>query len=115
MAETVTAASDIPAPGITAGVRVIFVGDQDHLAGSAGQAAGVWLRGAGQIWSSDRLACWQRSVAMALAPAAVQCMPDSLRRCPMTALQPDSTAPEPASRPRERNHLQRMRGALFSK
>ena len=44
-----------------------FVGDQDRLAGSAGQAALVWLRDALQIWSSGRLACWQRSVAMASA------------------------------------------------
>jgi hypothetical protein len=28
------------------GVRVNFVGNQVRLAGSAGQAAGVWLRGA---------------------------------------------------------------------
>jgi len=39
----------------------------------------------------------------ALAPATVQYMPESLRRWPMTALQPDSTAPEPTNRPRERN------------
>src|SRR5207244_1947053 len=74
--------------GAAAGVRVNFVGNQDRLGGSAGQAAEVWLRAAYQIWSSGRLACSQRSVAMALAPATVQCMPDSLRRCPMTALQP---------------------------
>jgi hypothetical protein len=43
MAETVTAASDIPAPGITAGVRDNFVGEQDRLAGVAGQAGIVWL------------------------------------------------------------------------
>src|SRR6266704_5712535 len=82
-----------------------FVGEQDRLAGSAGQAAGVWLRGAYQIRSSGRLACWQRSVAMASAPTTVQRMPDSLRRCPMTALHPASTAPEPTNRPRERNQL----------
>ena len=84
-------------------VRVRFVGDQDRLAGRAGQAAGVWLGAGFQIWSSGLLACWQRRVVMALAPATVQCMPDSLRRWPMTALQPDSTAPEPTNRPRERN------------
>jgi len=52
---------------------------------------------------------------MALAPATVRCMPDNVRRWPMTALHPDSTTPEPANRPRERNHLQRMRGAWCSK
>src|SRR5579864_5552467 len=93
------------------GVQANFVGEQDRLAGLAGQAAGVWLRAGFQIWSSGLLACWQRSVVMAVAPATVQCMPDSLRRWPMTALQPDSTAPEPTNRPRERNHLWRIRGA----
>ena len=44
------------------------VGDQDCLAGWAGQAAGVWLRDAGQIWSPGRLACGQRRAAMASAP-----------------------------------------------
>ena len=70
-------------------VHANFVGDQDRLAGSAGQAAGVWLRAGFQIWSSGLLACWQRSVVIALAPATVQCMPDCLRRWPTTALQPD--------------------------
>src|SRR6266508_107196 len=97
------------------GVCANLVGDQDRLAGAAGQAAGVWLRGACQIWSSGRLARWQRSVAMASAPATVQRMPESLRRCPMTDLHPASTAPDPTNRPRERNHLYRMRGALFWK
>ena len=36
-----------------------------------------------QIRSSGRLACWQRSVVMALPPATVRCMPDSLRRWPV--------------------------------
>src|SRR5689334_11019824 len=65
-------------------VHANFVGEQDRLWGPAGQAAGVWLRGARQIWSSGLLASWQRSVVMASAPAVVQCMPDNLRRCPMT-------------------------------
>ncbi len=34
---------------------------------------------------------------MASAPVMVQRMPDILRRWPMTALQPDSTTPEPAN------------------
>ena len=42
---------------------------------------------------------------MASAPGRAQRMPDILRRCPMTALQPDSTTPEPTNRPRERNQL----------
>jgi len=42
---------------VVAWVHVNFVGDQDRLAGPAGQAASVWLRFADQIWSSGRLAC----------------------------------------------------------
>ena len=38
-------------------VHVILVGDQDRFAGSAAQAAGVWLRARIQIWSSGLLAC----------------------------------------------------------
>jgi alpha-galactosidase len=38
-------------------VHVLFVGDQDRFAGSAAQAAGVWLRAGSQIWSSGLLAC----------------------------------------------------------
>jgi hypothetical protein len=37
-------------------------------------------------------------------------MPDNLRAVVRIALQPASTAPEPANKPRERNHLQRVRG-----
>jgi hypothetical protein len=47
-------------------VHANFVGEQDRLAGLAGQAAGVWLRAGFQIWSSGLLACWQRSVVMAV-------------------------------------------------
>ena len=90
--------------GVTGlGVRANFVGDQDRLAGSAGQAALAWLRFECQIWSSGRLACSQRSAEMASAPATVHLMPDDFRRWPMTALQPASTTPEPVNRPRERN------------
>src|SRR5712664_3036516 len=85
------------------GVRASFVGDQDRFAGSAGHAAGVWLRAGYQTRSSGRLACWQRSVVMASAPATVQRMPDCLRRRPITDLQLASTTPEPTNRPRDRN------------
>ena len=96
-------------------VHDIFVGNQDHLQVLTGQAAPVWLCGAPQAASHWLLASRQRRAVMASAPAMVHLMPDIFRRCPMTALQPASTAPEPTDRPRERNHLQRMRGALFSK
>lgn len=38
--------ADISGTVVVLGVRVNFVGNQDRLAGSAGQAADVWLRGA---------------------------------------------------------------------
>src|SRR5512135_3172317 len=102
-AEILASGYDCGPAGGPGGVCVIFVGKQDRLSCSAGQAAPVWLRRAFQIWSSGLLACWQRRVVMALAPATVQCMPESLSRWPMTALQPASASPEPVSRPRERN------------
>jgi hypothetical protein len=36
---------------------------------------------------------------MPVAPGMDQCMPDNFGRCPMTALHPASTAPEPTSMP----------------
>lgn len=41
-------------------VRVIFVGEQDRLAGRAGRAAGIWLCGGCQMRSSGWLARRQR-------------------------------------------------------
>ena len=58
-----------------------------------GQAAPDRLRGCCQISSQRPLACWQRRVRMPVAPGWVQCMPDSLRRCPMIALHPASMGP----------------------
>lgn len=93
-------------------VRVSFVGDwpvtcrwQCPGLRGPGQVVPVWLRGRCQIWLSGMLACSQRRAVMASAPRMVQCCPASLSRWPMTALHPDSTTPEPANRPRERNHL----------
>src|SRR6516165_2975929 len=51
------------------------------------------------------LASRQRRAMMASAPSVVQCMPDCLRRWPMTDLQSASTTPEPVNRPHWRNHL----------
>ena len=62
-----------------------------------GQAAPVWLRGRGQIWSQRPLASWQRRVAMLVAPGTVHHMPESFSRWLMTALHPASTTPEPTN------------------
>ena len=50
--------------------------------------------------SSKRpLSLQHRSAMMLLAPETVQCMPDRLRRVPMTTLHPDSSTPVEVHRP----------------
>lgn len=50
--------------------------------------------------SSQRpLRIQQRRAMILFAPRTVQCMPDCLRRWPITVRQPASTTPEPTNRP----------------
>ncbi len=66
----------------------------DRFVGCGGQATLVWLWRPDQISPHRPLASWQRRVTIPVAPRTFQRIPESLRRCPTTALQPRHLRPQ---------------------
>ena len=88
--------SEIPVVGLFAGADpqgACQIWGRNHAAALSGVAR------RSQKSSKRPLSLQHRSAMMLLAPETVQCMPDRLRRVPMTTLHPDSSTPVEVHRP----------------